>query len=446
MSSAAAAAFLWTYAEAHPHRKRRMFGSVDAAFDERAVVRCSTFRVLAELDALGDEPLAIPAAMDAPLEETVRELVVPFLEALEGAELASSAAVLRDIHARLAAAAYAAPAHLAAAVRFIHAMAFYGTAATFADVFGTDGPWMEARVRDYAGGDELPSVVASRCAVVHRLELCAATQDVRFPELRSLDAMTRLTKFVVPIVGLYPGRAEGAMQWALQLMLETSPEDAGPWLGEHLHELDDDAMARHSRGLLDAGALDRRFDQLARLERLGVDLDASHTARLLFYAAYAADRDEAGLAIAASAVRAATPTAVSLAPLCAILGSCCFHPAWSALLPACRALVVEAMRQAAHGDVQKAAQLLVRSRVCVRCLPHGCSCATVGVFGALCRLVTAGGLAGFCTRLRAVDTMRVRALIALADDVAASDDAALDPFALSAPAESRRAITRVLVG
>jgi hypothetical protein len=60
--------------------------------------------------------------------------------------------------------------------------------------------------------------------------------------------------------------------------------------------------------------------------------------------------------------------------------------------------------------------------------------------------VTAGGLAGFCARLRAVDTMRVRALIALADDVAASDDAALDPFALSAPAESRRAITRVLVG
>lgn len=438
--AAAAAAVLWAYAEARPHMTRRMFGP---HADARAVAHSATFRLLCELDALGDEPIAVPAAMGAPLEETMHELVIPFLEALEGAELASSAAVVRNIAARLAAAAYV--GHLATAVRFLHAMALYGTAATFDDVFGADAPSMEARVRDYLEGDELPSFVYDTYAVVQRLELCAVTQDVHPHELRSLDAMTRITKFVVPILRLMPGCAEGAMPCALQLMLDTSPSDAGPWVGEFIGELDDDAVRRHSRTLLDAGALDGRFDQLARLERLGVDLDAGHAARLLFHAAYAADRNEAGLAIAASAVRLAAPSEVSLAPLCVLLGACCFSPGWSVLLPACRALVVEAMRRSETGDVQKATQMLVRSRVCVRCTPRPCACARVSVVGVLCRLVSANSLARFCTRLCSVDTMRVRALIALADD-ASGDDALLDRFALSAPAESRRALTRVLVG
>lgn len=439
MSAAAAAAVLWAYAEARPHMTRRMFGA------HADVTQSATFRLLSELDALGDEPLAIFAAMGAPLDETMHELVIPFLEALEGAELASSAAVLRNIAARLAAAAYVGP--LATAVRFLHAMALYGTAATFDDVFGADAPLMEPRVRDYLGGDELPSFVYATYTVVQRLELCAVTQDAYVHELRSLAAMTRITKFVVPILRLMPGCAEGAMRCALRLMLDTNPNDAGPWVGEYLGELDDDAVRLHSRTLLDAGALDGRFDHLARLERLGVELDAGHAARLLFHAAYAADRDDAGLAIAASAVRLAAPSEISLAPLCVLLGACCFSPDWSVLLPACRALVLEAMRRSETGDVQKATQMLVRSRVCVRCLPSGCACSASGVsvVGVLCRLVRASTLAGFGTRLRAVDTMRVRALIALADDVS-SDDALLDRFALSAPAESRRALTRVLVG
>jgi hypothetical protein len=438
MSAAAAAAVLWAYAEARPHMARRMFGNAD-------VKQSATFQLLCDLDALDDAPLAIHAAMGAPIEETVHELVIPFLEALEGAELASSAAVVRNITARLAAAAYVGP--LATAVRFVYAMALYGTAATFADVFGADAPSMEPRVRDYLEGDELPSFVYAAYTVVQRLELCAVTQDVRVHELRSLDAMTRITKFVVPILRLMPGCAEGAARCAVRLMLDTGPGDAGPWVGEYVCELDDDAVRRHSHTLLEAGALDGRFDQLARLERLGAELDAGHAARLLFFAAYAAGRDEAGLEIAASAVRLAAPSEVSLAPLCVLLGACCFSPVWSVMLPACRALVLEAMRRSETGDVQKATQMLVRSRVCVRCLPSGCACPATGlsVVGVLCRLVSASTLARFGTRLRAVDTMRVRTLIALADE-GSSDDAALDRFALAAPAESRRALTRVLVG
>ena len=446
----AAARFLWAYAEAHPHRRLRMFGGCHGSFEEHVVTSSTTFRLLSELDALGDEPLAIASMAGASIEETMSELVIPFLETLEGAELSNSAVVRCNIASRLAAGVYVEPTALAPAVRLIHAMGFYGTDATFRDVFGAeDGPMVVAPVREYAGGDELPSMVMSRYTIVQRLEMCAFTRDVRIGELRSVDATTRVTQFIVPIVRLLPGYGEGAMQFALELLLDEHPDDVGSSIGAHLHELGDDAIRRHAPTLLGVGALERRFDQLARLDALGVDVGPYHAARLLFYAAYAADRDTAGLAVAAGALRSAAPSAVSLAPLCAILGACCFHPAWSVLLPATRELVLDAMRtsEAPGGAIRKAAQMLVRSRVCVRCLPGSCVRArSVGVVAALCRLVSADNLESFCVRLHAVDKMRVRALVALADDVSASDDAILDVFALSAPAESRRAIAKVLVG
>ena len=439
-----AASFLRAYAAAHPHRRLRLYGSDDDA----SIVRSTTYAILSDADdALSDAPLSIPCVRDASNAHVLHELVVPFLECLEGAPLAQSVFVCRNIGTRLDAGVYVPPTHLEAAVVFVDAMGFYGTDATFRDVFGVGWEAMVPLARDYTGGDAVAALFEARCDVVSRLELCAALGDVAVEALRSLDAQTRLMNFVVPVVRLRIGAR--AVGYVLEKALDACADELGAWVGEWLHELCDDSVARHFAILVRLGAFERRFDQLCRAHHLGVALDPVSTARLLFYAAYVSDRDDEGLRFAQCAVRCTGPSAVSLTPLGVILGACCIVPAWRGLLDEARALVVEAIRSCeTRASRTRAVALLVRSSACVRCCPHPCGavCAMrLSLVAVLCRALPSSLLCRVGGAL-SDDGLRLRALIALADDVSESDDALLDATALAPPAASRRALVAVLVG
>jgi hypothetical protein len=439
-----AASFLRAYAASYPHRRLRLCES-DA---DAAIIRSTTYAILSGADdALSDAPLSIPCVRDASQEHVLHQLVIPFLECLEGATLAQSIFVCRNLGTRLDAGVYVPPMHLEAAVAFVDAMGFYGTDATFQDVFGVGWEAMVPLARDYAGGDAVPALFEARCDVVSRLELCAAFGDVAVDALRSLDAQTRLMNFVAPVVRLRIGAR--AVGFVLESALDTCADELGAWVGEWLHELRDDSVARHFEVLVRMGAFERRFDQLCRAHRIGVALDPVSTARLLFYAAYVSDRDEEGLRFAQCAVRCTGPSAVSLTPLGVILGACCIVPAWRGLLGESRAIVVQAIRSCETlASRTRAVALLVRSSACVRCCPRSCGalCAMpLSLVAVLCRALPSPLMCRVGCAL-SDDGLRLRALIALADGVSESDDALLDATALSAPAASRRALVAVLMG